>query len=142
MSNGSHSHLQMDIFSYIKSFGTVEKHFLSCNSRFMVSVNTIKNIFNIWRFFVILTIQKICKKLKYHDGFFSYQKLFSTANPAHLTTLFWSALKGPSWDFNFLCIFEILRQICLYVSIKKVVKFWTYHISLNNAPPWIMSPLE
>ena len=70
-----------------------------------------------------LPIQKICKKLKYHDGVLSYQPIWQ-----HLFCLLSKVQHGISIFFVF---FEILCQICRYnVSIKKVVKFWTYVLFL------------
>ena len=88
--------------SHMKSFARVEKRFLWCNNRFM------KGLWCQWipekvfptfdDFLSYLPIQKICKKLKYHDGVLSYQQN-STANPAHFFGLPSKSHRGISMYF-------------------------------------------
>ena len=72
------------------------------HGRFIVSWNTRKNISNNWQF-----DGKICKQLEFHGGFFSYEKDRTTSRQYFFGLFSSTGLKKPSWNFNFLHIFEI-----------------------------------
>ena len=85
-------------------------------------MNTSKSL---WMHFSCLLhegIAKICKKMNSHDGIMAALSL--------------SALKKPSWEWNFLCIFawqENTDKCCKYVLRYLFIHSITYSSGLNNS---------